>query len=1553
MTILKSVLNALFIGNESLVLQCAAAWREAGHGVVAIATHSEDIACNAREQGFDVVPSDGEVADRMAGRQVDWLLSIANLDMLPESVLRLASKGAVNFHDGPLPRYAGLNAPVWARIAGEAQHGITWHLMDAGADRGDILVQRTFDIVESDTALTLNAKCYEAAIDSFGDVITSLENGAVERQPQDFARRSYFGKAKRPTAAARLDFRVDASDLVALVRALDHGDYPNPLALPKVVLGGAVHYVDSAELVSNPVQNAIPGTVLAAEESGLTVACGRGAIRLTSIRSTSGHAIAPAQLARTGDILAVPDRDHAEMLTNVATQVARSEDKWLPRLSRFVPAALPLVENPNELRDTRRIALTLPDHLTPAQCLAALTIWADAGGVATESDIAVKLADAPTAKGYVSDWVPMRLPTIAGRACSDLAAVLRDDLAFCADYPGFAADLPLRMPAVPALTVPDIAITFDESGQAIEGAAITLVMGDAFRSTHFVIDTSRLSDSHATRLARRFEHVARQVAADAEQPTTAISALTDEERNEVLFDWNQTGLGFDPDALMHLQIEAQAKTQPDATALVFEHRSMTYGDLDARANQVAHVLAQMGVAPGVLVGLFCRRSPELVVAALAILKAGGAYVPMDPAYPADRLAHFATDSGAAVIVTQSDLADAVPDSGAQVLVIDGDARIAAAPDNRVDGGATGGDLAYLIYTSGSTGLPKGVMVEHRNVANFFTGMDGRIPHHPAGTWFAVTSLSFDISVLELFYSLARGFKLVLSGDENRTQISDGRVPTGETGMEFSLYYWGNDDGKGRDKYRTLLEGAQFADQNGFCAVWTPERHFHAFGGPYPNPSVTGAAVAGVTRNIGVRAGSCVAPLHHTARIAEEWAVIDNLTNGRAGLAIASGWQPDDFVLRPENTPPKNREVMFEQMQELRALWRGDTVEYPRKDGKMHGVVTQPRPVSDDLPLWVTTAGNPETWKDAGRHGAHVLTHLLGQSIDEVGEKIRLYHAALRENGYDPDDFTVTLMLHTFVADDREKAREIAREPMKDYLRSAAGLIKQYAWAFPAFKRPEGAKNAFDLDLGILSEEELESILDFAFLRYFEESGLFGTVEDCVDRVERVKRIGVTEVACLIDYGIEADVVLEGLKPLAEVVKRCNAGGALADSDVSIAAQILRHKVTHLQCTPSMARMLAMNDEARFALGQVKHLMIGGEALSGTQVAELSTITRAEIENMYGPTETTIWSTTGKATMADGIVPIGAPIANTQVYVVDDALLPVPVGAPGELLIGGAGVTRGYWRREELTDERFIENPFGEGRLYRTGDLVRWRPDGTLDFLGRADHQVKLRGYRIELGEVEVALEACPGVEQAVVLAREDEPGDVRLVGYVRGPVEEGRLRSVLAHSLPEFMVPSRIVNVETFPLTPNKKVDRKALPAPGKPVRKAAIPETVWAKSVATIEMPTDTAKAIAEIWKAVLAIEHVALSDSFFDLGGHSLLAVQAHREIRAKRNVDALSITDIFRFPVLADLAKRVDALIGDTPTRAQEMPTPAERGERAVERQDIISKRREMRLRRRRSA
>jgi hypothetical protein len=246
-------------------------------------------------------------------------------------------------------------------------------------------------------------------------------------------------------------------------------------------------------------------------------------------------------------------------------------------------------------------------------------------------------------------------------------------------------------------------------------------------------------------------------------------------------------------------------------------------------------------------------------------------------------------------------------------------------------------------------------------------------------------------------------------------------------------------------------------------------------------------------------------------------------------------------------------------------------------------------------------------------------------------------------------------------------------------------------------------------------------------------------------------------------------------------------------------------------------------------------------------------------------------------------------------------------------------------------------------MYRTGDLARWRTDGRLDFLGRADHQVKLRGYRIELGEIESVIDAFPGVRQSVVMAREDTPGLIQLVAYLitEAPVSDSHLRERLAANLPNYMVPAHFVTLDSFPLTPNKKIDRKALPAPA--------PRAVSAQPAAATALANggDTVQQIAAIWSGILGVPNIGARDNFFDLGGHSLLAVQAHREIRKQLAVPQLSITDIFRFPTLTALAATIDEKTGATGSKPPQDGPAAE--DKAASRSDAMSRRRAMRAKR----
>ena len=285
-----------------------------------------------------------------------------------------------------------------------------------------------------------------------------------------------------------------------------------------------------------------------------------------------------------------------------------------------------------------------------------------------------------------------------------------------------------------------------------------------------------------------------------------------------------------------------------------------------------------------------------------------------------------------------------------------------------------------------------------------------------------------------------------------------RARTGKT--DFSLFFWGNDDAVGPGKYELLLDSARYADSRGFRAVWTPERHFHAFGGPYPNPAVTGAAVAAITSNLDIRAGSCVLPLHHPARVAEEWGVIDNLSNGRVGIAFASGWMPEDFLLRPENAPPHNKTAMLRDIrdcaQPLARRTRGVRGARRQQGWHRHSAAAgQQRAYPyglrpPEIPTHIVRLPNSEPMS--------LLTFSANRSR-KLARRLRSIARPSRELGRNPSDYTVTLMLHTLVGDDREQVRDVAREPMKAYLRSAVALIKQFAWAFPAFKKPAGIANA--------------------------------------------------------------------------------------------------------------------------------------------------------------------------------------------------------------------------------------------------------------------------------------------------------------------------------------------------------------------------------------------------------------------------------------------------------------------------------------------------------------
>ena len=319
-------------------------------------------------------------------------------------------------------------------------------------------------------------------------------------------------------------------------------------------------------------------------------------------------------------------------------------------------------------------------------------------------------------------------------------------------------------------------------------------------------------------------------------------------------------------------------------------------------------------------------------------------------------------------------------------------------------------------------------------------------------------------------------------------------------------------------YDLLLSSARYADEAGFSSVWTPERHFHAFGGHVPSPAVTGAALAAITSRVQIRAGSVVLPLHNPVRVAEEWAVVDNLSNGRAGVSFATGWNRNDWLLAAE--PYEQRqEVMWRDVTTVRALWRGEEVVCTGASGDKYTPVLYPRPVQPELPVWVTTGGSVDSAESAGLIGANLLTHMLGQSFDGIGELTAAYRRARAGAGHQgPGE--VTLMLHTYLDEDPAVATEAAREPLKEYLRSAIGLSASSI-----------ARMGLDLPTDELGADDWDALLDFAARRYLETSALIGAPAQAREMVDRLSGLGVDEIGCLIDFGVPDAEVASSLRLL--------------------------------------------------------------------------------------------------------------------------------------------------------------------------------------------------------------------------------------------------------------------------------------------------------------------------------------------------------------------------------------------------------------------------------------
>ena len=823
------------------------------------------------------------------------------------------------------------------------------------------------------------------------------------------------------------------------------------------------------------------------------------------------------------------------------TQFSIHEPYWVTRLIERDPVALPYV--PADVSRDRLPAkwihqeidcheLHRPSESSKpiARTVAAISLYLGrlSGKKAFDLDYrGVCLGNLPeAAASYFATTVPLAFRLNWSISFAEFVAQVEDLLSDAEAHGTYARDLVFRSPQIEAehrqrlTSIPDVAVAIVPADGMIATeltpARLVFAIAQTAPKITLIANPDAIDEDLLIKIAEELKHVLSQADEDSGRALGDFAVVTPRER-AILDGWNGNSCVEREARNIPSLFETQARKTPDATALVFRDESLTYRELNTRANQLARLLLARGARSGDLIGVLMERSVEAVVTLLGVLKAGAAFVPLDPIYPLrrlavmtqdpktrkylslvelrwmHRLAVIARDAGPAFIVTQGRHLSRVPDVGAQKVVFDGLSALDDFNAENLEARIGPEELAYVMYTFGSSGRPKGVMITHSNVDSFLTAIDRPLRPEASGAMLSASSISFDFSIAELIWPLTRGYAVVLHSDGHEgTPIRQcSRHP--DKPIDFSLLFWtaaGSDQACEQDPRRLQLEAARFAHEHDFAAR-TCERPV----GPFGDLSANVAAVS--------------------------------------ATAIASA---KCFAIRAEDR-------------------------------------SQPQ-----LRICLASPRDPELFRGAGQTGATLLTQLLGQSFETLAKNIALYRREWTRSGH-AGAGRVAVMLHTLIGDDELAVKEAVRGPMKAYLKGDLSLIRDAVWEFPKFQEMAEEGKTVDEFCAHLSDQELSELLEFAFERSYAKRGLFGTRLRCLTLIDRLKEIGVDEIACLIDFGSPDELVLEHLPLLNELRIAANPKEDVEE----IAALIERFRITHVVATPSLATALTWNDCSRKAL----------------------------------------------------------------------------------------------------------------------------------------------------------------------------------------------------------------------------------------------------------------------------------------------------------------------------------------------------------------------------------
>ncbi|AYG84644.1 Phenolphthiocerol synthesis polyketide synthase type I Pks15/1 [Streptomyces hundungensis] len=771
-----------------------------GHRIAAVVTDD----ATARSWAIKAGIAHHELAEAVAlapGLSCDLLLSVGNYAVVPETLLARATRGAVNYHYGPLPEYSGLHTPSWAIADGAREYAITWHRMGAVVDGGEVLGRIQVAIEPDDTALSLGLRCDEAAVASLAGLVDEIAEGRETGVPQDAAARRYFSRHTQFAAEGLIGWSLPAERVAALVRATDYGPFASPLVWPKISVDGHFYAVREARArAASDDTPATPGTVLAYDASGLRVAAAAGSVTLTRLCTLEGEhrspgAVATAHGIRIGTILDVPGADARTRLTEAGVRASKAAGRWRERLIACGddPYRLPYPQPRTDIgaKDTRtqtepvvvRCQVPLADDdagdtATAAQLAGALGIFLGRASGRGEVCLAVVAPreDVDTAhRDLFAAWLPLPCRVDADATIEENLRAVEREFTIGRQRgwirrDAIGRDDALREGWSSGTLTPDVLISWGSRDAADHGFGgrrpklelhIRRDRAESGALVSFHYDATRLSARDVERLAGQFSAWCGRLTAAPQGLVADVDLLTADERALLIEEFNDTARGAAlPEQSLHRLFERAARDHAEDTALICADTTLTYAGLDARADRLAQALADRGVGRGDLVGVALDRSIDLVVALLAVLKTGAAYVPLDPRFPAERIRQMIEDADPKLIVTPASPPSGLAAWDTRCVSVQLGAEQSADGELAVEVGAD--DLAYVIYTSGSTGRPKGVEITHGALTNFLGAMRERPGCAAGDRLLAVTTVSFDISVLELFLPLLSGATTVIA-----------------------------------------------------------------------------------------------------------------------------------------------------------------------------------------------------------------------------------------------------------------------------------------------------------------------------------------------------------------------------------------------------------------------------------------------------------------------------------------------------------------------------------------------------------------------------------------------------------------------------------------------------------------------------------------------------------------------------------------------------------------------------------------------------------------------